>query len=81
MLLSTKLEGQRHLSPLMSDMELQDAEFALLGFGLVLVQYFLGVSLFGMVMDILCHCMLLVFVFFILQGLLLRDPPESQKRL
>lgn len=44
-LLSSKLEGQSHLSPLTSDMEVQDLEFALLDFSLALVQYFLTVPL------------------------------------
>jgi hypothetical protein len=42
-------------------MEMQNLKFALLGFGLALVQFFLTISLFlpsGMIMYILCHCML-----------------------
>lgn len=35
-----KLEGQRHLSSLTSDMERQDMEFVLLVFDLALIPYF-----------------------------------------
>jgi hypothetical protein len=39
-----KLERQGRLSPLTSDTEQKDLEFALLGFGLALVQYFLTMA-------------------------------------
>lgn len=45
----------------LSDTELQDLEFALMDFGLSLVQYLLTISQFlpfGMVVYLLCHCML-----------------------
>lgn len=42
MLQLERLGRQSHLSPLTSDMELQDLEFALLGFDLALLQYFLA---------------------------------------
>ena len=48
-------------SALTSDMEIQNLQFALLGSGIALVQYFLTMLPFllcGMVMYILCHCML-----------------------
>lgn len=56
----------RHLSPLkpklhVSETELQDLVFALLGFSLALLQSLLTMSLFfslGIVMGILCHFML-----------------------
>lgn len=41
MLQLAKMEGKRHLSPLTSDIELQDLDFALLGFVFFLVKYFL----------------------------------------
>lgn len=40
------------------DMEMQNFEFALLTFGLALVQCFHTMLPFGMVIYILCHCML-----------------------
>lgn len=53
---ATKLEGRSHLSPLISDIKLQDLEFALLGLGLALIciysicpHFFLS----GMVIDVL----------------------------
>lgn len=60
----SRLKGWSHLSPLTSDtedMELQEFEFALLGFSLALIQYFLTLApflSFGMVMHILRHYML-----------------------
>lgn len=59
-------EKMRHLSPLkpklhVSETELQELVFALLGFSLALLQSLLSMSLFsslGIVMGILCHCML-----------------------
>ena len=65
-----KLERQGRLSPLTSDTEQKDLEFALLGFGLALVQYFLTMLpflCFRTVIYILCHYMLEVsdLVFFI----------------
>lgn len=58
-------------SALTSAMEMQSMEFAQLVFSLVLIQYFLTVLLFGMVMYILCHYMLEVcnFLFWFLQGI------------
>jgi hypothetical protein len=50
-----------YLSPLTLYMELKDLVFALLEFGLVLLKYFLTISLlapFGMVMYNLCHYIL-----------------------
>lgn len=65
-------------------MELLDLEFSLMGFSLVLVQYFLTMSVlcpFGMGMCIQLHCMLGVCsLSLIYGGLQLRDYLESQKR-
>jgi hypothetical protein len=50
-----------------SDVEIQRLEFAQLVFSLALVQYFLPSLQFGIMMYILCHCMLEVcdlFFFF-----------------
>lgn len=61
MVQSAKLEEWSHLSPLTSDMEVQDLEFALLGFSLALAQYFPTMSPFfpfEMVIYILDHGML-----------------------
>lgn len=70
---SAKLEGNTHLNPLTLDTEVQNLEFYLLGFGLVLTQYFLIVPLllpFRMVIYILGHCTLevynLLYYYFIL---------------
>lgn len=49
------MEGQSH--PLISDLEIQDLEFALLGFGQVF-PYNALISPFGIVIYILCQCML-----------------------
>ena len=43
---SAELEGKSHLSPSTSGVEGQDLEFTMLGFGLVLVQYFFTMPLF-----------------------------------
>lgn len=62
-----KLEGQSCLMLLKSGIELQGLEFALLNLGFALVQYFFTVSptlRFGMVMYILCHCILKICNFF-----------------
>lgn len=56
---SAKLEGQSLLSPLTSDVELQDLEFVLLGLSPALVQCFLIVTRllpFGMVICTLFCC-------------------------
>ena len=50
-----KMEGLSH--PLTSDLEIQDSEFALLGFGPVFLYDDL-ISPFGIVIYILCQCML-----------------------
>lgn len=51
----TKVGRGSHLSPLMSDIELQDVEIALLSFDLALFQYFLTMTLFSTLgMVILC---------------------------
>ena len=59
-----------------------DWEFAQLGFGLALVQYFLTMLPLGMVMYVLCYCMLevcnLLFHFYFRR---VRVCHESQKRL
>jgi hypothetical protein len=59
---SAKLKGVGELKNILtSDMEMQSLEFAQLGFGLPLVQYFLTMlpfPHFGTVMHILCHYML-----------------------
>lgn len=55
------------LKPQKPDTELQDLVFALLGFSLRLVQFFLAVPpllRFKMGMHILCHCMLEVYHLF-----------------
>lgn len=70
--LSARPKGQSHLGPLSSDTELQDLEFALVGFDHVLIQYFLIVpfsSLLEWMLYILCHCMLEVYnLLFFLYG-------------
>lgn len=54
-----KLEGFGDLTnTLISDMKTQNFEFAMLFFGLALVQYSPTFLLFGMVTNILCHCIL-----------------------
>lgn len=49
------MEGQSH--PLISDLDVQDSEFGLLGFGQVF-PYNALISPFGIVIYILCQCML-----------------------
>lgn len=64
MLQSAKTQGQSHLSPLTSEIEPQDLKFALQGFCLALVQYFLIVLLFLLLvrgLHILCNWMLEVY--------------------
>lgn len=46
MLQAAEFENQSRLSPLTSDMALENLMFALLFFSLVLVQYFLVITLF-----------------------------------
>lgn len=59
MLQPTKLEGVRDIMiALPSATEIQYLGFALLVFSLTLVQYFLTVLLFGMIIYILYHCMM-----------------------
>ena len=62
MLQLTKLKGVEDLKRLLTSvMEIQSLEFAQLVLGFALVQYFISVlpSLtFGIVMYIMCHCML-----------------------
>ena len=56
---SVRLEGWSHLSSLTLDMELQDLEFALLGFGFALVKYFLSIPRIPpSEVYVLCQCML-----------------------
>jgi hypothetical protein len=47
MLQSQKLEGKKHIKPLTLDIELDYLQFALLGFGLGVFQYFLTVPLYA----------------------------------
>jgi hypothetical protein len=68
----------------MLDMELQDLMFSLQVFCLDLLQSFFTILLFicfGMRIFILCHCILEVCNFVVLQGLTVRVCLESQKRL
>ena len=76
MLKSIKLKGVGDLKrTLTSDMKIQDLEFVLLAFSLELVLYFLTILpflSFGMVLNILSHCMLevcdLLFDFDFIEG-------------
>ena len=89
MLQSIKLNGSGDVeSLLMTDMDMQSLNFVHLSFGLTLVQYFLTMlrSLcFGMVVHILCQCVLevcdLLYDFDFYRGLQLRDCNVSQKKL
>lgn len=64
------------MNTLTPDMEIESLEFNQLGFGLYLVPYFFSMLpflllpfLFGMVIDIPCHCMLEVYICFMLYGI------------
>ncbi|EGW10137.1 hypothetical protein I79_024307 [Cricetulus griseus] len=82
---SMKLKGVGDLkSILTTDTEMQSLEFTQLIFGLSLIPYFLIMFPFGMVMYILCHCILEVcdlLFHFDLTGVTVKRLHESQKRL
>ena len=85
MLWLAKLEGQIHLSPLTLNIESQDSGFAMLGFSLALVQYFLTVFLIlplwngnGIFFLTECWKCLIRFLIF-LQGVTIKS--LAQKRL